>query len=127
MRNRLFAALSISWCACYAGAGRYSWTPIKLHGWTVNPDTNCYQGRGADEVLDVYMSTITGEVNRPDAGAVALLKCRMRCDSRRRDGCMAFTVHPSALGSLHCWLRKDVHLAACDRDATRFYTYTRWA
>ena len=88
--------------------------------------TNCYNGRGATEVLDHNVHTVTGEIDRADIGTIAVAKCRMRCEARA-DECTAFTVQPTPQSSLHCWLRKYVVIDECDNgpDARRFYTFLR--
>ena len=94
-------------------------------GWTLNMHTNCYEGRGATEMIDAYVHTSTGDVDLEDVGSIATLKCQMRCS--RRAGCTSFTVNPTAGGTLNCWLRHSVSIALCDRgpDAKRFHTYVR--
>ena len=114
-------------CSVRCRRGPSEWLPVPVGGYTTHIYRNCFPGKGAAEVLDHIVHTDAGDAVGADAGAIAVGKCRDRCEARVRDGCTAFLVHPSPHGSLHCWLRKDVHLPACEQglSAKKFHMYVR--
>ncbi len=97
-----------------------------IPGYQRNVGYNCYEGRGATEIVDVNIHVGTGEVDQADKGLIAMQKCAKRCE--RREGCTAFTVQTTAQNVLLCWLRANVDLPSCERgtkESRRFSTYTR--